>query len=245
MASADIAIARCRRTKDAGPADLYPDDDAEPLATALNELGASSVSVAWDDQLVEWAAFDRVVISSTWDSADRPAEYLVWARRVSAVSKLFNPSPVLEWGLDKSYLRELADQGIPVIPTTWVEPLDSWQPPEFEFVVKPAISAGGRKTARYLGRDVESIGHVRAIQATGQTVMVQPYRSAVDDEGEIDLVFIDGEFSHAVRKDSLLHLGEGVVEKLWTRLAWSGATEPSGEQLSVADKTIALSRSAV
>jgi O-ureido-D-serine cyclo-ligase len=44
-------------------------------------------------------------------------------------------------------------------------------------------------------------------------VLVQPYLDAVDgDEGEIALVFIDGELSHAMHKGSLLALDVPAVE---------------------------------
>ncbi|MGH9095526.1 MAG: hypothetical protein ACRDXE_10230 [Acidimicrobiales bacterium] len=79
-------------------------------------------------------------MSSTWDSVDRPAEYLGWARSVAGVSRLINPTEVLDWDLDKVYLRELEAAGVPVIPTTWVAPGDAWEPPErSEFVVKPSV----------------------------------------------------------------------------------------------------------
>ena len=60
-------------------------------------MGASSILVTWDDHGVDWSSFGRVFISSTWDSVDRPIEYLTWIKRVSAVSLVINPAPVIEW----------------------------------------------------------------------------------------------------------------------------------------------------
>ena len=105
---ADVAVACCRRSGDAEPGDLYPDPDAAPLRAALIALGASSSLVSWDDSRVDWASFSKVFVSSTWDSVDRPAEYLAWAGRVSAVSELVNSVTVLEWDLDKVHQRDLA-----------------------------------------------------------------------------------------------------------------------------------------
>jgi hypothetical protein len=68
--------------------------------------------------------------------------------------------------------------------------------------------------------------------------MVQEYLSAIDIEGEFDLIFIDGEFTHAVMKKPALRAGEGVVERPWERMAWAGLIEPSPEQTAVAKRTI-------
>jgi hypothetical protein len=44
-----VAVACCRRERDAAVSDLYPDLDAEPLQRSLAEVGAIGVLVAWDD----------------------------------------------------------------------------------------------------------------------------------------------------------------------------------------------------
>jgi hypothetical protein len=234
-------VACCRRADGARPDDLYPDRDLPPLSSALAALDAEAVAVSWDDPGLDWAGFDRVLISSTWDSVDRPAEYLVWARAASAVTTLVNPYPTLAWGLDKVYLRVLAGAGVAVIPTEWVAPGQAWSAhdlPDGEVVVKPAISAGGRATARYDAGDRVRIGaHVAALQQAGQTVLVQPYLPSVDAEGECDLAYLGGRYSHAVQKRPSLQLGEGIIEgQPWTRMAWDGVTSPDPDQRAVAEQ---------
>jgi len=235
----DVAVACCRRSADAAPDDLYPDRDAGPVRAALARAGATSALVAWDDTSVNWAAFSIVVVSSTWDCVDRPAEYLAWARSTAEVTCLHNPSRVLEWNLDKTYLRDLETGGVDVAPTEWVGPADDFSSaPRSEFVVKPSISAGGRNTARYRGGDPAGLAHIHALQSVGQTVMVQDYLPAIDTEMETDLIFLDGLFSHAVGKVPALRLGQGVVERPWERMAWTGLTTPSPRQLTAAERTM-------
>jgi hypothetical protein len=239
VAEWNVAVACCRRSGEAGPTNLYPDPDAAPLQAALSELGARSTLVAWDNPAAEWGSFSHVVVSSTWDSVDRPVEYLAWAQRVMAQSALVNPAPVIEWCLDKVHQRGLAAAGVPTVPTTWVTPEDTFSPLSArEFVVKPSVSAGGRSTARYIPGDPAALGHVRALQETGQTVMVQDYLARIDQEGEVNLVFFDGCFSHAVAKKPLLHVGEGVVDRPWERMTWAGLVAPGTDQLAVADLTL-------
>ena len=239
MPRSNVAVACCRRSGEASPTDLYPDPDAAPLRAALGELGARSTLVSWDDPAAEWGTFSHVVVSSTWDSVDRPAEYLAWARRVAALSDLVNPAPVIEWCLDKVHQRDLAVAGVPVVPTTWVATDETWTAlPATEFVVKPSVSAGGRSTARYVPGDPAALGHVRALQKIGQTVMVQEYLSRIDEEGEVDLVFFDGGFSHAVEKKVALLIGEDISDRPWERMTWAGLATPSTDQLAVAYLTI-------
>ncbi|HET9060531.1 MAG TPA: hypothetical protein VFN61_11465 [Acidimicrobiales bacterium] len=239
MSGARVAIACCRRSGDAGPTDLYPDPDAAPLQAAFSELGAHSRLVAWDDPVVEWGSFSHVLVSSTWDSVDRPGDYLAWVKRVAALSTLVNPERVITWNLDKTHQQDLAKAGVPVIPTTWVRPGNFLAAlPATEFVVKPSVSAGGRGTARYAPGDPAALGHVESLHELGQTVMVQEYCSRIDEEGEVDLIFVNGACTHAVLKRPALSTGEGVVERPWERMAWAGRVAPLPDQLAVANRTI-------
>jgi hypothetical protein len=67
--------------------------------------------------------------------------------------------------------------------------------------------------------------------------MVQPYLEAVDREGETALLYLGGEFSHAVRKAALLprsgEIGEGLyVEERIT------ATQPAPDELELAERAL-------
>jgi hypothetical protein len=183
------------------------DDDGPVLLSALAEEGIEAEPAVWTDPGVDWSAYDLVVVRSTWDYQDRHAEYLDWARRVAAVTTLANSADVLAWNTDKTYLRTLQQAGLPVVPTDWLEPGDTFVVPEVgEYVVKPAVSAGSRDTNRYLAGDHDELaaGHATALLAAGRTVMVQPYLSKVDTHGETAMFFFGGDFSHAVRKGPLL-----------------------------------------
>jgi hypothetical protein len=188
-----VALATC-----AAFPELHPDDAL--LLPALAAAGVDARPEVWDDPAVDWAAFDLVVVRSTWDYVPRRAQFLDWAR---TVPRLVKPADVVAWNTDKRYLRALADAGVPVVPTTWLRPGDAYRAPEHEHVVKPAVSAGAADTARYpVGAD--SGGHVRRLLAAGRDVMVQPYLAGVDVAGETAVVSILGEHSHAARKDPVL-----------------------------------------
>lgn len=208
------------------------DEDGPALIRALDDHDVS-VQVL-DDETVDWAAFDLVVVRSTWDYAARRDEFLAWA---DSVPRLLNPAVVLRWNTDKHYLRELAAKGVPIVPTSWVRPGGDFQPPEHDFVVKPTVSSGARDAAAYRAGDDAAAVLVRQIHDSGRTVMVQPYINAVDPEGETSLLFLDGQFSHAARKSALLAVGQGVDNTINSR-AFVNPCEATAEQLDLARRVL-------
>jgi hypothetical protein len=183
------------------------DPDEVLLLDSLIWRGVDAAVVAWDDRGVDWGAFDLAVIRSTWDYSRRDREFVRWLHRVERRTRLANPAPLVEWNIDKRYVDELAAAGLPVVPTTFLEPGDAVRIPDRgEIVVKPVVSAGATDTRRYRVPDhgAEARAHVDALLAEGRAVMVQPYLTSVEDPGEIDLVFLGGTYSHAVRKVATL-----------------------------------------
>jgi len=90
-------------------------DTDEPLAlAALAEAGVQVDVAEWDDGGVDWSSYDRAVLRSTWDYAERLPEFLEWLERVAGQTELRNPLPMVRWSLDKHYLAELATAGVPV-----------------------------------------------------------------------------------------------------------------------------------
>ncbi len=231
----DVLIASCA-------AAAGKDEDEPLLLAALAARGVSAAPADWADDGVDWGAAAAVVVRSTWDYAPRRGEFLAWARRVEDVTLLLNPAGVLAWNTDKRYLRELADAGVPVVPTAWVEgpddaaaALDPWPG---DVVVKPVVSAGARDTARFTPaeRDAARAAAVRVLDS-GRAVMVQPYLDRLDAEGETGLVYVDGAFDHAFGKGALLAggaLGEGLYaeEEITARTA-------TPDQRGVGDRVLA------
>jgi hypothetical protein len=196
-----VALATCRALPEGDP-------DDRPLADALTAEGVEATWVVWDDPSADWAAFDLVLVRSPWDYTDRRDAFVAWAR---SVPRIANPADVLDWNTDKRYLADLMLAGLPVVPTRFVGPDDRLGPEALagEVVVKPAVSAGARDTGRFTD-PVAAWAHIRTLHERGALAMVQPYVPSVDDEGETGLVYLGGEFSHALRKGPILR-GEGVA----------------------------------
>ncbi len=203
----------------------------------------------WDDAAADWARYDLVVLRSPWDYSRRRTEFVAWA---ASVPRLANPASVVAGNTDKRYLARLAEAGVPVVPTQWLEPASAprpgaagpdWRPPEDGVVVvKPAISAGSVETGRYDLADPKerglSIAHADRLRAAGQVVMVQPYLSAVDSAGETALLYLGGRYSHAIRKGAMLDGPYNELTGLY-REERIERREPSPAEREAADRVLA------
>ncbi|MHC1558844.1 ATP-grasp domain-containing protein [Actinomycetospora sp. C-140] len=217
------------------------DDEGVLLRDRLRARGLDAGPAVWDDPEVAWDAVDLVLVRSTWDYALRRTAFLAWADEVAGRTRLYNPPGVLAWTTDKHYLLELADAGLPVVPSAIVEPGSDPDGHPFravEHVVKPCVSAGSKDTLR-CGADetARSAGHVRALLDAGRPVLVQPYLPAVDEVGETAVVAIDGVASHAVRKGALLTRGAGLVDGLFAAEDIT-ARDPSPAETDVAARVL-------
>lgn len=207
--TARLALATCSELPEL-------DGPDQELRAALAERGVPTDVVVWDDPTIDWATYGHVLIRSTWDYTSRPQQFADWTQRVARTGVLLNPAPVVAWNLDKTYLRDLEQRGLPIVPTIWLDPerhLDArgihTRFPAFgDFVIKPTVSAGSRDTGRYDASVTQeralAITHTKNLLGVGRHVMVQRYLSQVDTVGETALVYVDGQFSHAVRKGALL-----------------------------------------
>jgi hypothetical protein len=193
--SARVALATCA---------AFPQlaGDEPLLLQALRARAIIADPVVWDDRAVDWGAYDLVVVRSTWDYSPRRQDFIAWAQ---AVPRVLNAPDVIRWNTDKRYLSAVPH----AVPTEFLEPGTQWQPPSGEYVIKPAVSAGSRDTARYrAGEEARARRHVAGLLAAGRTVMVQPYLQAVDEYGETALLFFSGRYSHAIRKGQMLGRGK-------------------------------------
>ncbi|MCH8252804.1 MAG: hypothetical protein IID36_10170 [Planctomycetes bacterium] len=197
-----IALPTCANLPD------WEVDDA-PLHSAFADRGIDIRRPVWDDPDVDWSGFRACLIRTTWDYQEKRDAFVVWAKRVARKTPLFNPYEIIRWNTHKSYLRDLERVGVPVTPTVWLgvgEQVDvgqvlrdrGWD----RAFLKPAVGATSRETLRF---DATSSGLASAEahlhrMLPHEAMLLQPYLSAVETRGELSVVFIDGTFSHAVRK---------------------------------------------
>jgi glutathione synthase/RimK-type ligase-like ATP-grasp enzyme len=212
------------------------DPDSPLLMDALTGEGLHADLAVWDDPKVLWGNYDLVVIRSTWDYSTRRDEFLRWAK---GVKHLANPYGVVGYSTDKHYLAELEGHGLKIVPSHFC---NVGKKPRFfdhDFVVKPCVGAGSRDANRYGAHDHDAaLAHVKKLHAEGRDVVLQPYVDSVDELGERALIFIDGEYSHAMTKGAMLNVDQLDRGQLFRNLQMTPATgEP--DAISFAESVLA------
>ena len=185
------------------------DDLVEPY---LKQQGFLVDTVSWRNPKVDWGQYEMVIIRTPWDYQDAPEAFLaVLARIESSRAVLQNTLDIVRWNIDKIYLRELAEQGVRLIPTQWQNRLGDKNITKAqidvffsdfdteEIILKPRISANADNTFWLkANQDVDLNGLNKAF---GQRdFMVQPFVQEVVENGEYSLFYFNGEYSHTILK---------------------------------------------
>ena len=186
-----------------------PDIDEIPLVEGLKSAGHDASVAGWDDEAVDWASFDAILIRATWNYAWHLDAFRAWIARANEQTALINPIETLEWNLHKGYLRELERAGIPIIPTAFFDQCASVSIMELcesrgwsRIVIKPTVSAGSFGTRAF---DLCK-GEAPAAQAffdemiAQREMMIQRFIPSVESVGETALIVIDGQLTHAIEK---------------------------------------------
>lgn len=188
------------------------DEEGLLLQAALQARGIRSDSVPWTEDTYPWQTAVAVLPRATWDYYRHLSRFAAWASGLGA--RLVNPPVMVAWNATKQYLADLADDGVPVVATRFIRPGQAYDIPGGPYVIKPAVAAGANGAAYH--RDAASAcAHVRALHAAGRTAMIQPYMTSIDAEGETEVVFLDGQVSHSLRKAPLLSPGQPPSSATW------------------------------
>ena len=133
-----------------------------------------------------------------------PRAHRKWVEAVTAWDgqgvRLQNSASVLRWNADKRYLGRLEEKGAPVVPTLYADRLSLGTMEEARarfgtdaLVAKPQVSSTAWQTIRWSpGSSLDG--------GPEGPAMVQPYLSAIEESGEVSLIYFGGRFSHAISK---------------------------------------------
>ncbi|HEU4821174.1 MAG TPA: hypothetical protein VFS87_08465 [Qipengyuania sp.] len=202
-----IAYLACADTLPGSPtrrADAFEHDAmVAALRPAFAARGLALEEIDWRAPLSAFESMALALIGTPWDYQDHPDEFLAKLEALEAAGvPVANPPAVVRWNYDKRYLRALTEAGAPTVPTIRREnpgredvlaALDHFATDSV--VVKRQVGAGALGQHRFSCTDLPPEGW-----RMGHTAMLQPFLPAIVEEGEISLIFIDGAFSHALRK---------------------------------------------
>lgn len=182
-------------------------DSDQTLLNPLKQRGVQAIPAVWNDKTIDWQQFDAVILRSCWDYYKHAQAFRQWLAQLQSLDvSLYNAPKTVLWNMEKTYLRDLAQQGIRTIPTIWAdiaEELDlgktlrtqGWD----RAVLKPAMGASG------YGIHEVSFAVVHEKQSLLETmvqeglVMIQPVIEEIQ-QGELSLIFFRNDFSYAIRK---------------------------------------------
>ncbi len=227
---------------------LDPDDHA--LVDALTDLGARVRAEVWNDPSVDWNKSDACLVRSTWDYHKRNDEFTRWVDAVAQETTILNPAPVLRWNSHKFYLRDLENRNVPIVPTIWLkqgsisrldELLDDrgWS----QTVIKPSYGASSDGIAHVRRPELDSNGAQLYLDSLleYQDVLLQQYVPTLAHEPERALVFINGEYSHAVTKSPFMHANIDLVSRAHHPPGSSGETLVAATSQEITFAAAALS----
>ena len=177
------------------------------LKSALQKYGIESDIVAWESKDAKWTIYDAAILRSAWGYHKKYNEFTHWLDYLDTCGvRLINPTNMVRWNIRKDLqLDTLQTLGIPVIPYCITNSADisvSTLRKQFDtnkIVLKPTVSASGTDTY-LLGDSLSKNAIVPADIATifkNRKIIAQPYLENITD-GEYALVYIGGQFSHAV-----------------------------------------------
>ncbi|WP_394693296.1 RimK family alpha-L-glutamate ligase [Hyphobacterium sp.] len=157
----------------------------------------------WDAPDLDLSPYEAAIIGTCWDYMEKPDLFLETLDKLGATTRLLNPVGTIKWNSDKSYLRNLSDQGIATIPTVWADRADERSIRSAfdtlgadDVVIKPRIGASAWRQARLKRSD--PIPDAAALPPSA--CLIQPFLKAAESEGELTLLFFDRVFSHGLVK---------------------------------------------
>lgn len=181
--------------------------DDEHAIGPLEDLGWQVATLSWRQTAIPWSEFDAVVIRSTWDYWNDLPDFVDSLAAIDQQTVLANPLQLVRWNLAKTYLHDLQQRGVEVVPTLWLDGLDpgalerhSRQLAVDQLVVKPVVGANGEDAFRLaLGDDPLRLEQIAA-RFRDRACMLQPFLPRVLAEGEYSLFYLGGAYSHAILK---------------------------------------------
>lgn len=175
-------------------------DSDNLLVDPFEKHGFIAEAAPWDKKGVDWKKYDLVILRSPWNYHLQVPEFLDWIEYLEIQKvKLWNPPDIIRWNLNKKYLLELSNMGIPIIPSFIFNKKTRDSVKEIiynkgwkEIVMKPVFGASAYKIAKIKAEYLD-------ISDDGDFI-IQPFMKEITTDGEYSFIFFDNKFSHVIHK---------------------------------------------
>ena len=177
------------------------------LIDALSKKNLKVTKKDWADTSFNWKETKNVIFRTTWDYFDRFEEFFSWLKQTKSKTNFINSYEIINWNIDKNYLKELEKDGVNIAPTIFLKKgekislgellsISKWK----EAVIKPAISGAARHTYKINTKNYTEYEIIFNQLTSNESMLFQKYLYNITDKGEISLIMIGGEYTHAVKK---------------------------------------------
>jgi glutathione synthase/RimK-type ligase-like ATP-grasp enzyme len=212
------------------------------VAEAFERKGLKVTRKSWSDKEFDWSETKMVLIRSTWDYFDRYEEWQNWLSVVSLKTRLINPIEIVRWNMDKHYLGDLKERGVNIPETIYMETgsqttlaalhaKTGWP----ETILKPCVSGASRHTYKLNFNNLSEHEAIFQELIAQEAFMLQPFQKNVVEKGEISMMVMGGQVTHAVLK--IAKPGDFRVQDDF------GGTvhdyKPNDEEMAFAEKAVA------
>ena len=176
--------------------DGYITDD-ELVLQPLKEAGFLVETKSWAAQC-DWSQYTAAIVRTTWDYTQKLDEFLKTLKYISSQTLLVNDFETIQWNAQKTYLRDLQNWGLKIIPTefswsvNWSALFEKWKTDTL--MVKPQVGANAKNTHKV------TLENIPSGALFPQDPLIQPFRQQILTEGEFSFHFFYVEFSHAIQK---------------------------------------------
>lgn len=177
------------------------------LLKFLETKGLIVKRTVWNDLQIDWKKFDVVILKSPWDYHDNFDSFILWLSDLETAGiKVLNPFKTVLWNSDKHYLKQIADDGLPVIKSVFLEKgtvpdlselLDNSRCKKM--IIKPCVSASAKNTMLLTFDNISSVQNTITDLLANESFLVQPFMEEIL-QGELSFMFFNGDFSHSTLK---------------------------------------------
>ncbi len=177
------------------------------LKEALEAKGAVVERTNWDNPNYDFSKTDAVVFRTIWDYFERYTEFSNWLSKISIITKVVNPLPLVRWNIDKHYLKDLSLKGVSVMESVFVDTGNhrllttickekGWR----DIVIKPAISGAAMHTYKIRASQISNNEALFLKLVNERDMLVQEFLPTIMTKGEISLMVFNGNYTHAILK---------------------------------------------
>ncbi|MDA9809550.1 ATP-grasp domain-containing protein [Flavobacteriales bacterium] len=177
------------------------------LIEALNNLGLKTIKKDWNDSNFNWNSTKTAVFRSTWDYFDKFSIFQNWLSQVQNKCALINSYEQIKWNLDKHYLQDLKNWGLPIPKSVFINKMSGTKLKDIatnmkwnHIVVKPTVSGAAKNTFQLKDQEIENFQTKWISLTNEEDFIVQEFQKNIIKSGEIAVMLFGGKYSHAVLK---------------------------------------------